>query len=124
MEYLNETRTVYITRAHIDEYLKKNLSTFEEARFFEPQYDDKSNADNDEANRENKRILHTIAQLSNKREWTSLNSVVKTEEDKKIIKSLEERDVVIISNGDRCKSKVALYKEWIIAKYGLEGSNG
>ena len=71
-----------------------------------------------------KRILHRIAQLSNKKEWTSLSSVVTTEEDRRIIKSLEQRDVVIISNGDRCKIKVALYKEWIIAKYGLEGSNG
>lgn len=124
VDYLNETRTVYITRAHIDEYLKKNINTFEEARFFEPQYDDKSNANSDEANKENKRILHRIAQLSNKKEWTPLNSVVKTEEDRKIIESLEQRDVVIISNSDRCKIKVALYKEWIIAKYGLEGSNG
>ena len=124
VEYLNATRTVYITRAHIDEYLKKNLSSFEESRFFEPQYDDKSNVDNDSANKENKRILHRIAQLSNKKEWTSLSSVVKTEEDKKIMESLEQRDVVIISNGDRCKIKVALYKEWIIAKYGLEGNNG
>lgn len=122
--YLNETRTVYVTRAHVNEYLKQNLSSFDEARFFEPQYDDKSNVISDEANEENKRILHKIAQLSNKKEWTQLSNVAKTDEERKIIDSLEQRDVIIVSNRDSCKIKVALYKEWIISKYGLENKNG
>lgn len=123
VNYLNETKTAFITRAHVDEYLKQNLSSFEEARFFEPQYDDKSNTNSDEANNENKRILHRIAQLSNKKEWTPLRSVIKSDRDRELIDALEQRDVIIVSNGDRCKIKVALYKEWIIAKYGLEGSH-
>ena len=123
VNYLNDTKTAFITRAHVDEYLKQNLSSFEEARFFEPQYDDKSNTNSDEANNENKRILHRIAQLSNKKEWTPLRSVIKSDRDRELIDALEQRDVIIVSNGDRCKIKVALYKEWIIAKYGLEGSH-
>ena len=42
VNYLNEQKSMYITRAHIDDFLKKNLSEFEESRFFEPQYNDKS----------------------------------------------------------------------------------
>lgn len=124
VDYLNQTHSVFITRAHVDDYLKKNLSSFEEARFFEPQYDDKSNAYNDETIMENKRILHKIARRSNNKEWTPLINVIENEHDKKLIDSLEKRDVIIITNNDRCKIKVALYKEWIIAKYGLEGVNG
>lgn len=124
VDYLNQIHSVYITRAHVDDYLRKNLNTFEEARFFEPQYDDKSNVNSEEGNRENKRILHRIARLSNKKEWTPLNLIVLNEEDKQRLTALEERDVIIISNNERCKIKVALYKEWIIEKYGLEGNNG
>ena len=118
VEYLNaKIHSVFITRAHIDGYLKGALKTFEEARFFEPQYDDKGNQLKDSANEENKRILHNIALLSNKKEWTPLSSVVKTDNDKKLIEALEQRDVVIISNGERCKIKVELYKEWILSKF-------
>lgn len=124
VDYLNQTHTVFVTRAHIEDYLKKNLAAFEEARFFEPQYDDKSSADSDEANRENKRILHRIAQLSGKKEWTPLNSVIEREGDFELLEALEQRDVVIIQGRERCKIKVALYKEWIIEKYGLEVAHG
>jgi len=124
VDYLNQTHTVFVTRAHIEDYLKKNLTAFEEARFFEPQYDDKSSADSDEANRENKRILHRIAQLSGKKEWTPLNSVIERESDFDLLEALEQRDVVIIQGRERCKIKVALYKEWIIEKYGLEVAHG
>ena len=124
VDYLNQTHTVFVTRAHIEDYLKKNLTTFEEARFFEPQYDDKSSADSDESNRENKRILHRIAQLSGKKEWTPLNSVIEREGDFELLEVLEQRDVVIIQGRERCKIKVALYKEWIIEKYGLEVAHG
>ena len=124
VDYLNQTHTVFVTRAHIEDYLKKNLTAFEEARFFEPQYDDKSSADSDEANRENKRILHRIAQLSGKKEWTPLNSVIERESDFGLLEALEQRDVVIIQGRERCKIKVALYKEWIIEKYGLEVAHG
>ena len=75
----------------------------------------------DVANVENKRILHRIAQLSNKKEWTSLSLVVSDERDRELVKSLEQRDVIIVSNNERCKIKVGLYKEWIIEKYGVEG---
>lgn len=124
VDYLNQTHTIFVTRAHIEDYLKKNLTTFEEARFFEPQYDDKSSADSDESNQENKRILHRIAQLSGKKEWTPLNSVIEREGDFELLEALEQRDVVIIQGRERCKIKVALYKEWIIEKYGLEVAHG
>lgn len=125
VSYLNETRTVYITRAHIDEYLKKNLSTFEEVGFFESQYKDKSNIGSGKAGEENnKRVLKKIAQLSNKKEWALLSDVIEEKEDKEIVDSLEKRDVIIVSEGKRCKIKVALYKEWMIKKYGTEDDNG
>ena len=121
VDYLNGIQSDFITKAHIEDYLKKNLRYFEEARYFEPQYADKSNIFNDETNDANKRILRRIAQLSNKKEWTPLSSIIKTEEDRRLIDALEKRDVLIISNNDRCKIKVALYKEWLIERYGLEG---
>lgn len=123
VDYLNETHSIYITRAHVEDYLNKNWSSFVESRFFEPQYGDKINVDNDETNNENKRILYRIAKLSNKKEWTPLNSVIKSKRDKELLEMLEQRDVVIVENEERCKIKVALYKEWIIKKYGLEVGN-
>lgn len=117
VDYLNEIHSVYITKAHINDYLKKNLPSFEEARFFEPQYDDKSNIDSGIIEK-NKNILKRIAQESNKKEWASLQSVIKSEEDNNILENLRERDV-IIKESDRCKIKVTLYKEWILEKYGL-----
>lgn len=123
VDYLNEVHSVYITRAHIDDYLRKNLSSFEEARFFEPQYDDKSEVDSTKTIEKNKSMLRRIAQRSNKKEWTPLQSVIQTDEDRATIDSLQLRDVVIVENNDRCKIKVALYKEWILEKYGLEEVN-
>lgn len=117
VDYLNEIHSVYITKAHIDDYLKKNLSSFEEPRFFEPQYDDKSNTDSGIIEK-NKNILKRIAQESNKKEWASLQNIIKSEEDNNILENLRERDV-IIKEEDRCKIKVTLYKEWILEKYGL-----
>ena len=117
VEYLNDIRSVYITKAHVDDYLKKNLALFEESRFFEPQYDDKSNIDDDIIEK-NKNILKRIAQASNKKEWAPLQNIVNTKEDEQILENLRERDV-IIKESDRCKIKVTLYKEWILEKYGL-----
>jgi hypothetical protein len=122
VEYLNTIHSGHITKAHIDDYLRKNLSSFDE-RFFEPQYDDKSEVEKDkviEAVNQNKKILLRIAQLSNKKEWTPLQSVIQDERDKKTIESLQLRDVVIVENNDRCKIKVSLYKEWLLQKYGSE----
>lgn len=122
VDYLNTIHSGHITKAHIDDYLRKNLVSFDE-RFFEPQYDDKSEVEADKklnAVNQNKKILLRIAQLSNKKEWTPLQSVVQTEQDKKTIESLQLRDVVIVENNDRCKIKVSLYKEWLLQKYGLE----
>lgn len=118
VEYLNATRSVYITRAHVDECIREKLTSFEEKRLFEPLFNDKSKVDNEKIIEENKRILYEIAKISNKREWASLKSIIKTEDDKKIIEDLEQRDVLIIQNNERCKIKVALYKEWIIARNG------
>ena len=122
VDYLNTIHSGHITKAHIDDYLRKNLASFDE-RYFEPQYDDKSEVEADkirDAVNQNKKILLRIAQLSNKKEWTTLQSVVQTEQDKKTIESLQLRDVVIVENNDRCKIKVTLYKEWLLQKYGLE----
>lgn len=123
VDYLNKTKTMYITKAHVDEYLKQNINTFEESRFFEPQYADKSIINTDEIDKRNKAILHKIAQHSNRKEWTPLNSIISCEEDRQTLKTLEQRDVIEISKNDRCKIKIKLYKEWIIAKYGLEATN-
>lgn len=120
VDYLNEIHAVYITRAHIEDYLKKNLASFEESRFFEPQYDDKSEVEKGDAVERNKRMLRRIAQRSNKKEWTPLQNVISSDEDRKTIDNLQLRDVIEVSNNDRCKIKVALYKEWILEKYGLE----
>ena len=118
VDYLNEKHSRYITKAHIDDYINKNLSLFDE-RFFQPQYDDKSDIENElQISEKNKEILKKIAQASNKREWAYLDSICDTDEDRKLLENLKERDVIIIMDGTRCKIKVSLYKEWIIKKYG------
>ena len=119
VDYLNEIRSVYITKAHIDEYLKLNLHNFEEAKFFDPQYHDKSDILNEvKIIKMNKEILKRIAQMSSNKDWADISKIVKNEEERKILYNLENRDVVIIEHGRRCKIKVALYKEWLIERYG------
>ena len=118
VDYLNEKHSRYITKAHIDDYINKNLSLFDE-RFFQPQYDDKSDIENElQISEKNKEILKKIAQASNKREWAYLDGICNTDEDRKLLENLKERDVIIM-DGARCKIKVSLYKEWIIKKYGF-----
>ena len=119
VEYLNDTHSTFITRAHIDDYIKKMLPTFDEINF-DPQYRDLSEiGENSTIIDKNKMILRRIAEFSNRKEYTPVEAVVRSNEDKMILDKLEQRDVVIISNGDRCKIKVALYKEWLIEKNGL-----
>ena len=121
VNYLNEQKSMYITRAHIDDFLKKNLAEFEESRFFEPQYNDKSEVDNSKIIAKNKEILKAIARGSYNREWANIRLLVEDPEKMKLIDKLVERDVLIRNGEDRCKIKVALYKEWLIERYGLEG---
>lgn len=119
VDYINEViQNPYITVAYIDEYLKKYLPSFEESKYFEPQYLDKSSLNDDTIVEKNKEMLKRIAQFSPRREWTPLDKVIHNSDDEQILKNLEERDVVVIDEGQRCKIKVALYKEWILAKYG------
>lgn len=121
VNYLNEQKSMYITRAHIDDFLKRNLAEFEESRFFEPQYNDKSEVDNMDIIAKNKEILKAIARGSYNREWANIRLLVENPENTKIIDKLVERDVLVRNGEDRCKIKVALYKEWLIERYGLEG---
>lgn len=121
VNYLNEQKSMYITRAHIDDFLKKNLSEFEESRFFEPQYNDKSEVDNTEIIAKNKEVLKAIARGSYNREWANIRLLNEDPENAKVIDKLVERDVLVRNGEDRCKIKVALYKEWLIERYGLEG---
>lgn len=119
VEYLNDTHSVFITRAHIDDYIKKMLPSFDEINF-DPQYRDLSEiGENSTIIDKNKVILRRIAEFSNRKEYTPVETVVQSPEDQVVLDKLEQRDVVIVSNGDRCKIKVALYKEWLIEKYGL-----
>lgn len=121
VNYLNEQKSMYITRAHIDDFLKKNLSEFEESRFFEPQYNDKSEVDNTEIIAKNKEILKAIARGSYNREWANIRLLIEDPENARVIDKLVERDVLVRNGEERCKIKVALYKEWLIERYGLEG---
>ena len=123
VDYINEVHSVYITRAHIDEYLKLKLSTFEESRYFDPQYHDKSDIEHEtEIVSKNKNILKRIANNSNNKEWTPLSKVILSKEDRVLIDNLVNRDVVTVKN-DRCKIKVVLYKEWLLEKYGWENKD-
>ena len=119
VDYINKIRSVYITKAHIDAYLKANLANFEEAKFFDPQFHDKSDIRNEGAVIEqNKEILKRIALVSNSSGWASLNKVISSAIDRQLIANLEERDVLIVEKNERCRIKVALYREWLIEKYG------
>ena len=119
VDYINnEIHSPYITQAYINDYIKKNITTFDEADYFEPQYSDKSSLNSLEIVNKNKEILKRIAKESARKDWAPYDRVVLNEDDKNIIKNLEERDVVIVEEEQKCKIKVALYKEWLLAKYG------
>lgn len=115
----NEIHNPFITVAYIEECLKKKLPTFEEYIYFHPLFIDKSDSKNEnEIAEENKRILKKIAQQSSRNEWADYKKVVTSAEDEELIKNLEERDVVIVEEKQRCKIKITLYKEWLLRKYG------
>ena len=120
VDYMNENHVIYITRAHIDDFIEKNMVNFEEARFFDPQYHDKSDIIHEnEVIEQNKQLLQKIAQASRRNEWTYLSKLNLSDNERKVLKNLEIRDVVVIDKNERCKIKVALYKEWLIYKYGI-----
>lgn len=119
VDYINDViKNPYITIAYIDEYLKNNLASFEESKYFEPQYSDKSSMNADNVIEKNKAILKKIAQVSPRKEWSQIEKIIESPEDEELLKNLEKRDVVLIEEGQRCKIKVSLYKDWILAKYG------
>jgi hypothetical protein len=121
VEYLNDTKSVFVTRAHIDDYINKMLPDFPEIHF-DSQYKDMSNlSEMDEIIRKNKEILKKIAIYSNKKEYTPIETVISNEGERVILDKLIQRDVVEVKDGERCKIKVSLYKEWLIKKYGLGG---
>jgi hypothetical protein len=96
------------------------MVNFEEARFFDPQYHDKSDIIHEnEVIEQNKQLLQKIAQASRRNEWTYLSKLNLSDNERKVLKNLEIRDVVVIDKNERCKIKVALYKEWLIYKYGI-----
>ena len=120
VDYMNQTCSIFITRAHIDDYLKQKINTFEESRLFDSQYHDKSDILHEkEVIEQNKLLLRKIAQSSRNREWTPINKVISSDTEMAILKNLEKRDVVEILNNNRCKIKVSLYKEWLIEKFGV-----
>lgn len=119
VEYMNENHVVYVTRAHIDDYIQKNMVNFEESRLFDPQYHDKSDiVHENEIIEQNKNLLRKIAQTANKSEWAYLSKLSLNETEKTLLENLQLRDVVVIDKNERCKIKVVLYKEWLLYKYG------
>lgn len=127
VDYMNKKHFASVTRAVIADYLEESMEPESprpiEERLFEPLYVDKISEDSDAATEENKRLLRRIAQLSNQKEWAPIALVAQTENERKRLDALAHRDVVVISESERCKIKVDLYKEWILAKYGLEVSD-
>ncbi|MBP5602412.1 MAG: AAA family ATPase [Treponema sp.] len=115
----DEIHVPYITKAYIDECLKKKLPEIEEEKYFHPLFIDKSDLQKEDAIKEkNKFMLKRIAQQSSRNEWADYKKVVLSDEDEEILKNLEERDVVIVEERQRCKIKITLYKEWLLRKYG------
>lgn len=115
----DEIHVPYITKAYIDECLRKKLPDIEEEKYFHPLFIDKSDLQKEDIIKEkNKLLLKRIAQQSSRNEWADYKKVVLSEDDEDVIKNLEERDVVIVEERQRCKIKIALYKEWLLRKYG------
>lgn len=117
VDYLNNIKSVYITKAHVNDYLEKSLPNMQE-KIFEPQFNDKGTDDLTKRVEDNKAFLLKIARISARNEWAYINDVADTDNEKQLLKDLEMRDVIIVRNGDRCKIKVELYKEWLLEKYG------
>lgn len=119
VQYMNEQKAMYITRAHIDDFVRKSIETFEESKFFEPQYNDKSEVDNSRVIELNKTILATIAEISKNKEWANVKDLMKDEKNKAAIEKLVERDVLVRNGANLCKIKVGLYKEWLLKMYAM-----
>ena len=112
VDYLNEIKSSSITKAHIEEYLRNNWGKINEFDYFGQQYND-VNQDN-ELNEKNKDIIRKIAFSSNSDGWAKINDIAVSIEDKELLDILNKRDVVEIIKG-KCKIKVELYRQWILA---------
>ena len=120
VEYINEQKCIFITGAHVEDFLNKNIEKFEEAVYFDPQYNDKSNIDCKDISEKNKKILLYIAKKSKNREWADVSEFLKDKEKMNLINRLVDRDVLVRNNSNKFKIKVGLYKEFLIRMHGNE----
>lgn len=116
IDYLNERHALTATRGHAEDFLRRNLSKFEE-RWFEPLFNDKSDLDSDASITANKELLKKLALSYSEHSGVLPDELSLTEEEKERLQSLEARRVVEMKDG-HWRITVRLYAEWLRNKFG------
>lgn len=125
--YLNETTSAFITRALVDEFLRKRVLPQKgqkgcvDRATFEAQIQDRSIPGIED---DNIKILLAIARLSRitgQAEISRINCRNLNEEQEKVFNRLVERYVIEKIENRYCKIVVSLLKEWLLYTYGEEG---
>lgn len=116
IDYLNERHALTATGGHAEDFLRRNLSKFEE-RWFEPLFNDKSDLDSDASITANKELLKKLALSYSEHSGVLLDELSLTDKEKERLQSLEDRRVVEMKDG-RWRITVRLYAEWLRNKFG------
>ncbi len=116
IDYLNERHALTATSGHAEDFLRKNISSFEE-RWFEPLFNDKSEMDSDASITANKELLKKLALSYSEHSGVIEDELSLSEEEKERLHSLEARRVVEMNDG-RWRITVRLYAEWLRNKFG------
>ncbi|MBQ3683797.1 MAG: ATP-binding protein [Succinimonas sp.] len=116
IDYLNERHAPTATCGHAEDFLRRNISKFEE-RWFEPLFNDKSDLDSDTSITANKELLKKLALSYSEHSGILPDEISLTAEEKERLQSLEDRRVVEMKDG-RWRITVRLYAEWLRNKFG------
>lgn len=116
IDYLNERHALIATGGHAEDFLRRNLSKFEE-RWFEPLFNDKSDLDSDESVTANKELLKKLALSYSEHSGVIEDDLSLSEAEKERLHNLEARRVVEMNDG-RWRITVRLYAEWLRNKFG------
>ncbi|MEE3421833.1 MAG: ATP-binding protein [Succinimonas sp.] len=116
IDYLNERHALTATGGHAEDFLRRNLSKFEE-RWFEPLFNDKSDLDSDASITANKELLKKLALSYSEHSGVLPDELSLSEEEKERLQSLETRRVVEMKDG-LWRITVRLYAEWLRNKFG------
>jgi preprotein translocase subunit YajC len=126
VDHLNDTKSIYITRALIDEFIREKIlcqkGAIDEGTF-ESQINDRAKTEIYEKNRKILLSLARAQRINGEAEFSAVKCADIPEEEGKanIIERLIERNVVSVRENRYYSITVGILGEWLLFHYGKEG---